>query len=148
MRKGLLHKPITLFGPIVDKIMLTHFVVIGLPTVFYYYVLSGGGNLLPLHVVIPVLYFVTSIVVIGEALSTALTYSSGKLQKPKFGWIQRFLRTPRTYDSDRREVPDLQSATPRSSLVVAAYLPNEQHIILSTLKHILATLNRPKDGLE
>lgn len=153
MRKGLPRTPITVFGPIIDKIVLTHFVVIGLPTVLYYYVLSGGGNLLPMHVVIPVLYFVTSLVVMGEAVSTALTYRSRKsgsktLRKPKFGWIQRFLRTPRTYDSDRREVPDLQSGTPRSSLIVAAYLPNEQHIILSTLKYILTTLNRPKDGLE
>lgn len=147
MRKGLLHKPVNLFGPILDKIILTHLVVIGLPTALYYYILENGWNLSFLHILIPILYFVTSIVVIGEAVSTALTYRRGRPAKmPQFGMVQRFMRSPRTQPL----YPLLRSssAVPKCSLVVAAYLPNEQHIILNTLDHILNTMERPEAGLE
>jgi cellulose synthase/poly-beta-1,6-N-acetylglucosamine synthase-like glycosyltransferase len=147
MRKGLLHKPVRLFGPILDKILLTHFVVIGLPTVLYYYILENGWNLSFLHVLIPVLYLVTSIVVIGEAASTAITYRRGRPVKlPKFGIVQRFMRSPRVQPT----YPLLRSsgALPKCSLVVAAYLPNEQQIIIETLNHILNTVERPEGGLE
>lgn len=147
MRKGLLHKPITLFGPILDKILLTHFVVIGLPTVLYYIVLKSDGDLLFLHLLIPVLYLVTSIVVIGEAVSTAITYRKSRpLRKPTFGMVQRFLRAPRT--NSRANLPESREPLPKCSLIVAAYLPNEQHIILNTLEYILATVHRPEAGLE
>lgn len=147
MRKGLLHKPVSVFGPILDKIILTHFVVIGLPTALYYYILENGWDLSFLHILIPVLYLVTSIVVIGEAVSTALTYRRGHIAKmPRFGMVQRFMRSPRTQPL----YPLLRSPgnVPRSSLIVAAYLPNEQQIILETLEQILATVERPEDGLE
>jgi cellulose synthase/poly-beta-1,6-N-acetylglucosamine synthase-like glycosyltransferase len=147
MKKGLLHKPVTVFGPILDKIVLTHFVVIGLPAVLYYFILESDGNLLWLHILIPVLYFVTSIVVIGEAVSTAITYGRWRtVQNPKFGLIQRFLRAPRT--QARMSLPASTSPLPKCSLILAAYLPNEQHIILNTLDYILGTIERPEGGLE
>ncbi|MBD1825254.1 glycosyltransferase family 2 protein [Cyanobacteria bacterium FACHB-DQ100] len=147
MRKGLLHKPVVFFGPILDKILLTHFVVIGLPTALYYYILENGWDLSFLHVLIPILYLVTSIVVVGEALSTAITYRRGHIAKvPKFGIVQRFMRSPRT-----QPLYPLLGATvdvPKCSLIVAAYLPNEQQIILETLEYILKTIERPEAGLE
>lgn len=147
MRKGLLHKPVNLFGPILDKIILTHLVVIGLPTALYYYILENGWDLSFLHILIPVLYFVTSIVVIGEAVSTAITYRRGRPAKmPKFGMVQRFMRSPRT--QPLYSLLRSSGAVPKCSLVVAAYLPNEQHIILNTLDHILGTMERPEAGLE
>lgn len=144
MLKGLLKKPVVVFGPILDKILITHALVVGLPTILYYSVLNGGGNLLALHVLFPVLYFVTAIVVVGEAASAALTYSKRTAHKPKFGLIQRFWRMY----APRAELPEADRPVPRSSLIVAAYLPNEQHIILNTLEFILKTMNRPEDGLE
>lgn len=147
MRKGLLHKPIVVFGPVLDKVIFTHVVVIGLPTVLYYCILKSGLNLLALHVSIPILYFLTSVVVIGEALSTAIAYRSNSRQKPKLGTIQRFLRMPRVDASDRNLLAPRRSL-PRCSLIVVAYLPNEQHIILKTLKYILNNVHRPEAGLE
>ncbi len=145
MLKGLLSKRIVVISPIIDKIILTHAFIIGFPTVIYYFVLNSGGNLLALHVLFPILYFVTAIVVIGEALSAAWTYSRKKTaNQPKFGAIQRFWRMYAT----RAELHQAEVPTPRCSLIVAAYLPNEQHIILNTLEYILRTMNRPEDGLE
>lgn len=146
MKKGLLHKPVVFFGPILDKIILTHLIVIGLPTVLYYYVLEHGWNLLFLHAMIPVLYLVTSIVVIGEAVSTALTYAGKRTPNPKFGLVQKLMRAPRTQAT--HALRSVSTPTPKSSLIVAAYLPNEQHIILNTLEYILGTTERPEAGLE
>ena len=147
MRKGLLHKPIVVFGPVLDKVIFTHVVVIGLPTIVYYCILKNGWNLLPLHLLIPILYFVTSVVVIGESMSTAIAYSSPRTQKPRLGILQRFLR-PHTYATQRNEVSEPSRPLPRCSLIVVAYLPNEQHIIVSTLKYILNHVDRPEAGLE
>jgi cellulose synthase/poly-beta-1,6-N-acetylglucosamine synthase-like glycosyltransferase len=148
MRKGLLHKPIVVFGSVVDKVIFTHVVVIGLPTLLYYFILKSGWNLLALHVCIPILYFLTSIVVIGESLSTAIAYSSPRTQKPKLGILQRWLRMPRTHATHRHLLSEPKRPLPKCSLVVVAYLPNEQHIILNTLKYILNNLHRPEAGLE
>jgi cellulose synthase/poly-beta-1,6-N-acetylglucosamine synthase-like glycosyltransferase len=144
MLKGLLKKPITVFNPILDKILLTHALVVGLPALVYYVVLQQGGNLLGLHVLFPVLYFVTAIVVLGEAASAALTYARRSVARPKLGLIQRFWRMY----APRPELPEADAPVPRSSLIVAAYLPNEQHIILNTLEFILNSMHRPEDGFE
>ena len=37
---------------------------------------------------------------------------------------------------------------PNARFLVAAYLPNEQDIILETLEHVLLTVQRPPGGLE
>jgi cellulose synthase/poly-beta-1,6-N-acetylglucosamine synthase-like glycosyltransferase len=147
MRKGLLHKPITVFGPVLDKIVFTHVVVIGLPTVFYYTVLKNGGNLLPLHVLIPILYVLTTLVVMAEALVTATAYTTSSTRKLRLGLIQRFLRWLRQ-EANREPLPEPLRPLPRCSLIVVAYLPNEQHIILDTLNYILQTVQRPAAGLE
>jgi cellulose synthase/poly-beta-1,6-N-acetylglucosamine synthase-like glycosyltransferase len=147
MKKGLLKKPFTLFGSILDKVIFTHAVVLGIPTLLYYIILSSGGNLMLLHVLIPALYMVTSLVVIAEAITTALVYRKLGQKRPTMGIIQRFFgqRPPRG-----SKLPDisLDGAIPKCSLIVAAYLPNEQGIILETLEEILNTMDRPVGGLE
>jgi cellulose synthase/poly-beta-1,6-N-acetylglucosamine synthase-like glycosyltransferase len=148
MRKGLLHRPIIVFGPVLDKIVFTHVVVIGLPTVLYYIVLKNGGNLLPLHVLIPILYLLTTLVVMGEALATATAHASTSMRKPRLGLIQRFWRLPQHSVTQGGQLPIPLRPLPRCSLIVVAYLPNEQHIILDTLKYILQTVQRPAAGLE
>jgi cellulose synthase/poly-beta-1,6-N-acetylglucosamine synthase-like glycosyltransferase len=181
MRNGLLRKPVVLFGPILDKVIFTHVVVIGLPTVLYCWILANGGNLIALHVVIPILYFITSLVVLSEAVTTVLAYRRGAARpgRLRLGLIQRMLRLPRLSQSTQLatlgtgvdlglegsgalalEPPDRfpsleafpqrlsQSALPKCSLIVAAYLPNEQQIIGQTLDYILTTIHRPAGGLE
>ncbi|MEB3295485.1 MAG: glycosyltransferase family 2 protein [Synechococcales bacterium] len=153
MRKSLLAKPFVLFGDVLDKIIFTHVVVIGLPTVLYYLILQNDGTLSVLHWLIPVLYLVTSVVVIGEAIATLVSYSSPRLRwRPRLGLVQQFLRSRRSAAGMRAEGPSiLRSARqplPKCSLIVAAYLPNEQHIIFDTLEYILQTLHRPEAGFE
>ena len=157
MRKGMLKKQrsnaspvrnplgrsVTVFGAILDKIIFTHVVVIGIPTLLYYVILNNQGNLLALHWMIPVLYFVTSVIVMGEAIATAVTYSSKRVSKrPRLGLVQRFLRVRRRDDAYFVPVGSETEATPACSLVVAAYLPNEQSIILETLTYILETIDQ------
>lgn len=146
MRKGLLRKPIVIFGPILDKVIFTHVVVIGLPTILYYGILASGWNLLLLHLLIPILYLLTSIVVMGEALASL---AQSRKRKPRRGLVQRFFRWFRAIPMPQRvRLREPRQQMPRSSLVVVAYLPNEQHIILGTLQHILQTVERPEAGLE
>jgi cellulose synthase/poly-beta-1,6-N-acetylglucosamine synthase-like glycosyltransferase len=173
MRKGLLRKPIVLFGPILDKVLFTHVVVIGLPTILYCWILASGSNLIALHVVIPILYFVTSLVVLTEAAVTVLAYGGRQPLRLRLGLIQRLLRLPRISQSTQLSPlgkglepkgvalepsdrllplelpPALAKCTmPKCSLLVAAYLPNEQQIIGQTLEYILQTIHRPAAGLE
>ena len=144
-----LGRSVTVFGTILDKIIFTHVVVIGIPTLLYYVILNNQGNLLALHWVIPVLYFVTSIIVMGEAITTAVTYSSKQVSKrPRLGLVQRFLRVRSRDDAYFVPVGSETRETPACSLVVAAYLPNEQSIILETLTYILETIDRPASGFE
>jgi cellulose synthase/poly-beta-1,6-N-acetylglucosamine synthase-like glycosyltransferase len=147
MKKGLLKKPFVLFGSILDKVIFTHAIVLGLPTLLYYCILSSGGNLMLLHMVIPALYMVTSLVVMAESVATAAIYHTTGKRRPQMGVIQRLFgqRPPRS-----TKMPDLSvnGTMPKCSLVVAAYLPNEQGIILETLEEILSTMDRPEGGLE
>jgi cellulose synthase/poly-beta-1,6-N-acetylglucosamine synthase-like glycosyltransferase len=148
MRKGLLHNPIVIFGSVLDKIVFTHVVVIGLPTLFYYFVLTNGGNLLPLHIVIPILYLLTTLIVTSEALAAAVAHARPYLRKSSLGMLQRWFRLPRSYVTNRGRVPQPERPLPVCSLIVVAYLPNEQQIILDTLKYILQTVQRPTAGFE
>jgi cellulose synthase/poly-beta-1,6-N-acetylglucosamine synthase-like glycosyltransferase len=153
MKKGLLQKSFVLFGTIPDKIIFTHALVLGLPTILYYCVLVTGGDLVGLHLLIPVLYVITSIVVIGEAVATLTAYRSFLRYNPQRGILQRLAVWHRGEASSqqkqrrRQEGFAMPEGMPKFSLIVAAYLPNEQDLILETLEHILQTVRRP-GGME
>lgn len=150
MKKELLFKPFVLFGAILDKIVFTHVLVLGLPTILYYCVLVNGGDLIALHLLIPVLYVITSIVVMGEALATVAAYRSFLRYRPQRGilqkWVGRNFEHRRVTQAPAVTAPELE--TPSSTLIVAAYLPNEQDIIFETLEYILGTIHRPAAGFE
>ncbi len=149
MKKELLHKPFILFGAILDKLVFTHILVLGLPTILYYCLLVNGGNLVALRWLIPILYVVTSIVVISEALATLIAYRSVR-RRPQYGllqqWLGRHQPPPRLTQTPAAPVSVVQ--LPRCSMIVAAYLPNEQDIICDTLESILVTMDRPAAGFE
>jgi cellulose synthase/poly-beta-1,6-N-acetylglucosamine synthase-like glycosyltransferase len=175
MRKGFLHKPTLVFGHVLDKVIFTHVVVIGLPTIFYYCILSSGWNLWTLQMLLPALYLVTSLVVLSEATVMLLCYCRDSKRIWKRGLIQHHLQSLclRVYvrflallgsakpapikltcslaaDAAATNISPkvFKRSLPRCSLIVVAYLPNEQNIILDTLKYILSYVERPKDGLE
>jgi cellulose synthase/poly-beta-1,6-N-acetylglucosamine synthase-like glycosyltransferase len=149
MKKGLLHKQIVIFNRVIDKIIFAHVVVVGVPTILYYCLLVNGWDLLALQFLIPTCYLLTSLVVIGEATIIAFWYSSKSKLKLQRGLLQRFSRFPRIASThSRAKLLARKHQLPRCTFIVVAYLPNEQNIILDTLKYILMNVERPQDGLE
>ena len=121
----------------------------GLPNILNYSIPVSGWNLHSLHLLINSFYLLTSLVWISEATIIVFWYSSTSKKNRRRGLLQRCLRftrpTSATHSAIRLE-PKRQ--LPRCSLIVVAYLPNEQNIILDTLKHILMTIEKPQGGLE
>jgi len=131
-----------------DNVIFTHVVIVGVPTILYYYLRLSGASLFELHCAVATVYLITALMIFYEA-ALAL--------------FRRFAGEPRAYDGhvDRMgqwvkralgvsgaRVPSPTRPVPRSSFIVAAYLPNEQEIIFETLAHILSTVRRPGAGLE
>ncbi len=131
------------------KLIYTHVVMIGVPTIFYYCLRAGGLKLVDVHMAIATFFLISSIMIILEgshslfrryavpAAPTAPTFRD-RCTRP----FKRLLKM----QGDRRFHPI--TPLPRCSLLVAAYLPNEQDIIFETLRHILNSLHRPTGGLE
>ncbi|MBW4550095.1 MAG: glycosyltransferase [Aphanocapsa sp. GSE-SYN-MK-11-07L] len=174
MPKGLLPKQIVVFSHVLDKVVFTHVVIIGLPTVFYYCALSGGWNLSILQALIPALYLVTSLVVLIEATVMALCYCHNPKRRWERGLVQRCLQsifasaygsfvavlgwiklaptkpsqTIPTFATSEIKSIQPRRPLPRCSIIVVAYLPNEQHIILETLQYLLLNVEHPQADLE
>ncbi len=149
MQKGFLDRKIVVFGHVLDQVIFTHVVVLGLPIFIYYGILQSGGHLLVLQQAIAILYLLTALIVILESTAMLLCYASGSTCKRRRGLVQRTLTSARkTSGGSAAQDQKARRSLPRCSLIVVAYLPNEQQIILSTLQHILRTIERPRDGLE
>ncbi|MBD2100820.1 glycosyltransferase family 2 protein [Leptolyngbya sp. FACHB-261] len=141
-----------------DRIVFAQIVVLGLPTIVYYCIFSNLQPLLPLHLIIPTLYLLTSILVIAEA-TVAGFWPSSKRRHPRVEQSLQPLSTAssriassvvaggRSQHTDST-VPASYGSVPRCSVIVVAYLPNEQGVILGTLRHLLNNLERPEQGLE
>ncbi|HEY9695135.1 MAG TPA: acyltransferase family protein [Oculatellaceae cyanobacterium] len=132
-----------------DKLIFSHTVIIGIPTILYYYLRLNGWSLFTLHTAIATAYLFTSLMMMYEATivwfeDLIINQRNGKKRKLKpllqelIGYlgIQRFQRSKAT------------RPLPRCSCIVVAYLPNEQDLIIDTLTHILKNVNRPQGGLE
>lgn len=102
-----------------------------------------------LYWLINIFYVLILLILISEVTVVAFWYSLSPNTKLKRGLLQRYLRCiPATSVHDNVERLELKRQLPRCSFIVVAYLPNEQNIILDTLKYILTTVERPKSGLE
>ncbi|EKV00501.1 glycosyl transferase [Leptolyngbya sp. PCC 7375] len=131
-----------------SKLIFINVLLIGLPTIVCYYSLQLGGiSLTWLHFSLVALYLSSAVMLIAE--STAAV-------SRRFASQSRFL--PSQPDSIKRrlkkslgvqgaELPEGQPL-PRCSVIVAAYLPNEQTIILETIDHLLNRIHQPEAGLE
>ncbi len=149
MKRGFLSNPIVIFGHTVDKAVFTHVVAIGLPTILYYFILLNGWDLLALHLLIPTGYLVSSLIIIAEALVAGFWYTPlhrRQWLRARSGRVAQLARQPLAVGSPGR--PQKEPSIPRCTYIVAAYLPNEQEIILETLRHLLTRVERPQGGLE
>lgn len=131
------------------KLLVAHGVLLGLPALAYCGALQYGRDLAPLQWVISTLYLLAGLFLIAETTVVAWFYTSKCITTPWRGLVQHRPDTqqwkPPVTEVNLGEV---EQRLPRVSVVVVAYLPNEQSIILDTLKHILWNVSRPKDGLE
>lgn len=132
----------------VYKLVYTHLLLIGVPTIFYYCLRLGGFTLVDVHLAIAFFFFFSAIVIILEATIAgfrrfALKPEASTNRSERFGRsVKRSLGMGGAY---RREPA---TPIPLCTFLVAAYLPNEQDIILETLDHLLHQIQRPPAGLE
>ncbi len=131
------------------KLIYTHVLLLGVPTIFYYCLRLGGLPLVNVHMGIATFFLVSSLIIFLEGSSALFRryalQESGASHRGLdrvFGIFKSMFRV-RGYRLSASTTP-----IPRCSFLVAAYLPNEQDIILDTLQHILTTVERPPAGLE
>lgn len=130
------------------QMIYTHVLLIGVPTIFYYCLRQGGMSLIDVHLAIATFFLFSSLVIILEA-TTALFRRFAVAEKPPMNQWEKWGRAVKTAIGvgGRRLLPST-TPLPRCSFLVAAYLPNEQDIILDTMRHMLYNVDRPDGGLE
>lgn len=135
------------------KLIYAHVVLIGVPTIFYYCLRLGGYSLVNVHVAIATFFLVSSVMMLLEA-SSALLQPVGWLTKMNSQGRRRLhysaLRSLGRLKLEAGSSPNTvtYTALPRCSVLIAAYLPNEQGIILDTLRHVLYAVRHSPAGLE
>ncbi|MBV5260359.1 glycosyltransferase family 2 protein [Synechococcus moorigangaii CMS01] len=125
---------------------LSFLLLLLLPIGFYHLLWQRGWNLLWLSTLITSLYLIAALVLILEAVCMALWWRFPRLRNQR-GLLQALCSRKKSVSLDVVQRP-LASQTPKCSVIVVAYLPNEQGIILETLQKILQDLIRPAGGLE
>jgi len=130
----------------IRRFLWLSFWAIFLPTGLYTLWLYRGNSLHPLQMGLLVISLLGLIVVNSETLAVLHRRGSGTPERTR-GLLQRFF-------SSRRPVVEPASTIvpphqlPFVSVIVAAYLPNEQDIILETLEHWLTQVEAPTVGWE
>lgn len=132
-----------------DKLIFSHTVIIGIPTILYYYLRLNGWSLFSLHSAIATAYLFTSLMMMYEATvvwleDLIINQRNGKKRRYK-PWFQQLIGIR---DIKKPQRSKATRPLPRCSCIVAAYLPNEQDLIIDTLTHILKNVYRPPGGLE
>ncbi len=135
----------------VHKLIYTHVLMIGVPTIFYYCLRLGGLTLIDVHEAIATFFLLSSFMIILEASNSLFRRYAvdGERRKPTKGVRERVLRSLKSaLGMKGSKCPGPTMPLPRCSFIVVAYLPNEQDIILETIGNILSTVHRPAAGLE
>ena len=131
-----------------DNVLFTHVVIIGVPTILYYYLRASGASLFELHCAVATVYLITALMICYEASIALFRRFAGEPKAPQ-GRLDAFRqRVKQLFGVTGRRVPVPTQPVPRATFIVAAYLPNEQEIIVDTLTHILDHVRRPEAGLE
>jgi cellulose synthase/poly-beta-1,6-N-acetylglucosamine synthase-like glycosyltransferase len=131
------------------KLIYTHVLLIGVPTIFYYCLRQGGHTLIDVHMAIATFFLISSFMIIIEATNSLFRRFAVKDDKPATDRWDRLRRSLKAFfgvGGDKRPGPT--NPLPRCTFIVAAYLPNEQDIILDTIRHILSTVYRSALGIE
>jgi cellulose synthase/poly-beta-1,6-N-acetylglucosamine synthase-like glycosyltransferase len=132
------------------KLVFSHVVLIGAPTIFLYCLRLGGWSVIGWHLVISTFFLVSSIMIIVESTNALFKrFATDPYKKVVPGKFNRFIDSIKvSLGVGGARYPGSSRPVPHCSFLIAAYLPNEQFIILDTLKHILFNVQRPDAGLE
>ena len=130
------------------KVALCYALAIVVPTILYYVLRFNGADLMPLHLVVATFYLVTAVMIVIETTVASCRRFAGTAPAPvsrrdSFGGMVKG-----TLGWRGARLPQAGRPMPRSTLIIAAFLPNEQEIIVETLTHVLNWIRRPREGLE
>ncbi|MDX2099755.1 MAG: glycosyltransferase [Leptolyngbyaceae cyanobacterium bins.59] len=132
-----------------DKLIYTHIVLIGIPTIFCYCLRLTGSNLLEWHIAIATVFLLSSLIIVVESTNALFLRFAIRDKQMIQGRADRYLQSFKSalgVSGAKRPTP--KCPLPKCSFIVVAYLPNEQEIILDTLLHILTKVQQPPQGLE
>ena len=134
---------------IASKLIFLNVLLIGLPTIVCYYSLSQGNiSLKWLHFSLVVLYLTSAAMLIAESTAAVWRRFAKKSQLPSSSPDIFKNRLKQGLGIRGADLPAAGQPLPRCSFIVAAYLPNEQNIILETVDHLLNRVHQPAAGLE
>lgn len=133
---------------IASKLIFINALLIGLPTIVCYYSLELGNiSLRWLHLSLVMLYLTSAAMLIAESTAAVWRRFAGTSRFTQLQPSSLKHRLKKGLGIRGAELPQPQ-LLPRCSFIVAAYLPNEQSIILETLDHLLNRVHPPAAGLE
>ncbi len=131
------------------KLIYTHVLLIGVPTIFYYCLRLGGMPLIRIHMAIATFFLLSSLIIFLEATNALFRRFAVKRTRDTSSRLTQFKQSAKSVlGVGGSNCLPATVPLPRCSFLVAAYLPNEQAIILNTLKHILNSVQRSEAGLE
>jgi cellulose synthase/poly-beta-1,6-N-acetylglucosamine synthase-like glycosyltransferase len=131
------------------KALVAHVVLIGFPTIVFYWMRLEGWSVTSLHLLIATFYVISGLMLLVEstsAIARRFATDDYKAERNRFRRFYYRFKSRLGLGGARQPYPKLP--VPRCSFLLAAYLPNEQEIILETLEHILLNVQRPPDGIE
>lgn len=130
------------------KLIFTYLVLAGIPAIFFYWI-GENWNLKALYITTTSFHLLGLMVLVVE--STLVLYRRFTTHDYKLAPHRLDGCWDRTKFYPATELPKTALSSlslPRCTIVIAAYLPNEQDIILETLTYILEQVRRPPAGLE
>lgn len=133
----------------INKAIFTHVVLIGIPTVFFYWLRLGGWSLTGLHLAIATFYLFSALMLLLESSSAMFRrFATDDYKKDPNRRHQAYYNAKAALGVGGARHPYPKAPVPKCSFLIAAYLPNEQNIILETLEHVLLRVQRPTGGME
>lgn len=135
----------------INKAIFTHLLLIGVPTVFFYALRKDGWDLTDMHIGIATVYLFSAFVLLLESSTAMFRRFATDQYKDRLvaGTLNPLLYSIKAalgVAGSRHAVT--KCPIPRCSVLIAAYLPNEQEIILETIEHLLLNVDQPEAGLE
>lgn len=131
-----------------QKLIFTYALLIGLPAIFYTCLLFQGWTLFTPRAVVLTFFLFNAVMITIEssnAIFRRFATHHRQFDRPS---EQRRTRLKAKVGIRGSERPSPIAPVPRCSFLVAAYLPNEQNIIIETIHHLLSHIQRPADGIE